>query len=93
MARGQNKCRYNDNDIVSGVVLYRTAFLCCPKNKPGIFSLWAYMFDFFDNEKNPFMFIMNMKSAKDEADREEEPADAEFMQMMQQFYMTQMQMM
>lgn len=31
MARGQNKCRYNDNDIVSGVVLYRTAFLCCPK--------------------------------------------------------------
>ena len=51
------------------------------------------MFDFFDNEKNPFMFIMNMKSAKDEADREEEPADAEFMQMMQQFYMTQMQMM
>ena len=31
MARGQNKCRYNDNDIVSGAVLYRTAFLCCPK--------------------------------------------------------------
>ncbi len=51
------------------------------------------MFDFFDNEKNPFMYMMNMVNPEREEESEKEFADAGLMQMMQQFYTLQMQMM
>ena len=51
------------------------------------------MFDFFDNEKNPFMYLMNMENPESEAEQEKEFAYVGLTQMMQQFYMLQMQMM
>ena len=51
------------------------------------------MFDFFDNEKNPFMYMINMDNPESEAEPEKESADVGLTQMMQQFYMMQMQMM
>ena len=51
------------------------------------------MFDFFDNEKNPFMFLMNMENPEGEAEPLREFADVGLTQTMQQFYMLQMQMM
>ena len=51
------------------------------------------MFNFFDNEKNPFMYMMNMENPENEAEREKEPADAGLTQMMQQVFTLQMQMM
>ena len=51
------------------------------------------MFNFFDNEKNPFMYMMNMDNPESEAKPETEFADASLSQMMQQFYAMQMQMM
>ena len=51
------------------------------------------MFNFFDNEKNPFMYMMNMESRESEAEPEKEFSDAGLTQMMQQFFVLQMQMM
>ena len=53
------------------------------------------MFDFFDNQKNPLMFMMNMMNMdnrKEAGAAEEEPADADPMQLMTQAFMLQMQM-
>ena len=53
------------------------------------------MFDFFDNEKNPFLFMMNMMG--NESAQEETPnleaSGADPMQFMQQMFLMQMQMM
>ena len=53
------------------------------------------MFDFFDNQKNPLMFMMNMMNMDDmeTADAEEDTANADPMQLMTQAFMLQMQMM
>ena len=58
------------------------------------------MFDFFDNEKNPFLFMMNImgngsapegRPAADASDAN--PSDANPMQLMQQMFQLQMQLM
>ena len=54
------------------------------------------MFDFFDNQKNPLMFMMNMMNMDnmEETDAaEEETVGADPMQLMTQAFMLQMQMM
>ena len=54
------------------------------------------MFDFFDNRKNPLMFLMNMMEktgGSQEETPEEKTADASPMLFVQQAFMAQMQMM
>ena len=51
------------------------------------------MFDFFDNQKNPLMFMMNMDNMKETDAAEEEATGADPMQLMTQAFMMQMQMM
>ena len=54
------------------------------------------MFDFFDNQKNPLMFMMNMMNManmEDETGEAEKTADTDPMQLMTQAVMLQMQMM
>ncbi len=54
------------------------------------------MFDFFDNQKNPLMFMMNMMNTADteeEAAPEEASAEADPMKLMKQTFEMQMQMM
>ena len=49
------------------------------------------MFDFFDNQQNPFSFMMNMTGNENAS--ENEASDADPMQFMQQMFMMQMQFM
>lgn len=49
------------------------------------------MFDFFDNQQNPFAFMMNMTGNENAS--ENEASDADPMQLMQQMFMMQMQFM
>ena len=54
------------------------------------------MFDFFDNQKNPLMFMMNMMNKAnmdEETAPEEAPAEADPMELMKQAFEMQMQMM
>lgn len=54
------------------------------------------MFDFFDNQKNPLMFMMNMMNASsmdDGAAPEEASAEAKQLELMKQAFEMQMQMM
>ena len=54
------------------------------------------MFDFFDNQKNPLMFMMNMMNkanTDEETAPEEVPAEADPMVLMKQAFEMQMQMM
>ena len=54
------------------------------------------MFNFFDNQKNPLMYMMNMmntESTQDAAGTEKEPVDAELMELLKQAFGMQMQMM
>ena len=54
------------------------------------------MFDFFDNQKNPLMFMMNMMNTadtKEETAPVEAPARADPMELMKQAFEMQMQMM
>ena len=54
------------------------------------------MFDFFDNQKNPLMFMMNMMNTadtKEAAAPEDAPAEADPMELMKQAFEMQMQMM
>lgn len=54
------------------------------------------MFNFFDNQKNPLMYMMNMmntESTQDAAGTEKELIDAELMELLKQAFGMQMQMM
>ena len=54
------------------------------------------MFNFFDNQKNPLMFMMNMmnqENMENDAGLENELVDAELMELLKQGFEMQMQMM
>lgn len=54
------------------------------------------MFNFFDNQKNPLMYMMNMmntESTRDAESPEKEPVDAELAELLKQAFGMQMQMM
>ena len=54
------------------------------------------MFNFFDNQKNPLMYMMNMmntESTRDAEGPEKEPVDAELMELLKQAFGMQMQFM
>lgn len=54
------------------------------------------MFNFFDNQKNPLMYMMNMmntESTRDAESPEKEPVDAELAELLKHAFGMQMQMM
>ena len=54
------------------------------------------MFNFFDNQKNPLMYMMNMmntESTRDAESPEKEPVDAELAELLKQAFGMQMQFM
>jgi hypothetical protein len=51
------------------------------------------MFNFFDNQKNPLMYMMNMmntESTRDAESPEKEPVDAELAELLKQAFGMQM---